>query len=391
MRIDRFRIDIGNHDLDDLKRRLASTRWPVALSDDGWDDGTSLAFVRELADYWRDRFDWRAQEARLNRLPHYRAEIDDLSVHFIHQRGEGPAPLPLILTHGWPGSFLEMEGVIPLLADPGAHGGDPADAFHVVVPSLPGYGFSSAPKAPGTGSFEIAGLWRKLMAGLGYQRFGAQGGDIGAGVSTWMGYRFPGEVTGLHLNYIPGSFRPPLGEGQPPISAEEQAYLDLAARWADAEGAYAHMQGTKPQTLAYGLTDSPVGLAAWIIEKFRSWSDNSRDVLDVFSLDTLLTEISIYWFGGMLDASLRLYKEGRARPMHLKAGDRITPPTAIARFPKELPMPPRSWVARGYNLVRWTDMPAGGHFAAMEQPDLLVEDIRAHFRPLRHGRSAADL
>ncbi|MBY5333470.1 epoxide hydrolase [Rhizobium leguminosarum] len=381
MRVSTYKINIDDERVDDLQRRLRSTRWPTALDADSWEDGTSLAFLKELLAYWKDHFDWRAQEARLNMLPQFIAEIDDLSIHFVHQRGNGPSPLPLILTHGWPGSFFEMEGIIPMLADPAAHGADPADAFDVVVPSLPGYGFSQAPGSAGIGPYEISGLWLKLMQGLGYETFCLQGGDIGAAVSSWLAYRFPQNTTALHLNYIPGSYRPPLGAGQAPISTEEQAFLDHAAQWADSEGAYAHMQGTKPQTLAYALTDSPIGLAAWISEKFQAWSDG--DIRTTFSLDALLIEISIYWFSGTLDSSLRLYKESRKRPMHFKANERVLPPLGLAHFARELPLPPRSWVERVYDVRRWTEMPKGGHFAAMERPELLAEDIRAYFRPFR--------
>jgi pimeloyl-ACP methyl ester carboxylesterase len=287
------------------------------------------------------------------------------------------------MTHGWPGSFLEMEYITPLLTDPGAHGGDPKEAFDLVVPSLPGYAFSSAPLEQGISPHEIAGLWQKLMAGLGYEKFGAQGGDIGAAVSSWLAFRFPEQVIGVHLNYIPGGFSPPTGDGLPPLTDEETAFKKVAAEWVDKEGAYAHMQGTKPQTLAYGLSDSPVGLAAWIVEKFRSWSDCDGDVLKVFSMDTLLTEISLYWFSGSLEASFRLYKESRAHPLSFEKGQRISPPVAISHFAKELPQPPRSWAERVYNVVRWTEHSTGGHFAAMEKPEDLAEDIRAHFCALR--------
>ncbi|WP_246792586.1 epoxide hydrolase family protein [Burkholderia perseverans] len=381
-----FRIDIPQAQLDDLHQRLRATRLPAALDAERWDDGASLAFMRRLADHWLHRFDWRAQEARLNRLPHYLASVDGLDLHFIHQRGSGPAPLPLVLTHGWPGSFVEMEHVIPMLADPAAHGGDAADAFHVVVPSLPGFGFSAPPAGPGMGAWGVAGLWRALMQGLGYQRFAAQGGDIGAAVSMWLARRFPEQLIGLHLNYIPGSYRPPLGAGLPPVTGTEQAYLDTAAAWSASEGAYAAEQGTKPQTLAYAMTDSPLGLAAWIVEKFRAWSDCDGDLERVFTLDALLTDISIYWFGGMLDASFRIYKENRARPLAFDTPERVIPPLGMAAFPRELPTPPRSWLERVFDVQRWTAMPRGGHFAALEQPALLVEEIRAMFRPLRETR-----
>ncbi|WP_214472669.1 epoxide hydrolase family protein [Mesorhizobium sp. dw_380] len=378
-----FNIHVDERLLADLKQRLESIRWPRSLDAESWDDGAGLAFMQRLVGYWRSQFDWRAQEARLNRLPQFRAEIDGLSIHFVHQRGIGPDPLPLIMTHGWPGSFIEMEKIIPLLTDPGTFGADPDDAFHLIVPSLPGYGFSQAPDRQGFSSSRIAELWLQLMDGLGYPRFGAQGGDIGAGVSTWLAHRHPESIVGFHLNYISGGYRPPLGEGLAPVTAEEQAFLDTAAAWAAVEGAYAHMQGTKPQTLAYTLNDSPVGLAAWIAEKFRAWSDCGGDVEQVFSLDALLTDISLYWFSGTVDASIRIYKENRLQPLHFKPGERVRPPLGVAVFPYELPMPPRSWVERCHNVVRWTEMPRGGHFAAMEQPELLAEDIRAFFRPLR--------
>lgn len=375
MDITPFRIAIPDADLADLQVRLARTRLAAPLTDQGWSEGIAPDFLRQLLAHWRDGFDWRTHEERLNRLPQYRARVQEHTIHFVHQPGTGPDPLPLVLTHGWPGAFLEMERIIPLLADPGAHGADPADAFHVVAPSLPGFGFSSAPTHKGTGAFETAGLWRELMTGLGYQRFGAQGGDIGAGVSAWLGQRFPQQVIGMHLNYIPGSYRPPQSDGHAPPSAEEQDFLRRAADFLEREGAYARLQGTKPHTLAVGLNDSPAGLAAWIAEKFQAWSDHPVD------LDTLLANISLYWFTGSIGSSFRMYVEGRARPF--APTGRIAPPLGVALFPAELPLPPRSWVARSFDVQRWNAMPAGGHFAALEQPELLAAEIRAFFRQLR--------
>ncbi|MFJ2683343.1 epoxide hydrolase family protein [Pseudomonas sp. NPDC087342] len=383
MQLQPFKIAIPDADIADLHQRLRRTRWLEAIDGQGWSEGTELGFLQSLLAHWAESFDWRAQEAQLNQLPQCLAQIDAQTVHFVHQPGTGPAPLPLILTHGWPGSFVEMQRLIPLLADPASHGGDAADAFHVVVPSLPGFAFSPAPKHKGVGPYEVAELWAALMAGLGYERFGAQGGDLGAGVSTWLGRRFPEQISGIHLNYVPGSYRPPLGPDQPPISVEEQAFLDRGAAFADAEGAYAKVHGTKPQSLAIGLNDSPAGLAAWIVEKFQAWTDGSGDLQRAVALDALLTNISVYWFTGSIGSSLRPYVEGRARPLAFAAGERVQPPTGVALFPAELPMPPRSWVERCFNLQRWTAMPKGGHFAAMEQPQLLAEDIRAFFRPLR--------
>jgi len=383
MTLRNFTIDIPNAAIDDLHRRLRDTRWPAALDDDSWADGTSLRFMQRLVNYWQTGFDWRAREEQLNRLPQYMATVDGAEVHFSHQPGTGPAPLPLIMTHGWPGSFIEMEHVLPLLTDPGAHGGDPADAFHLVVPSLPGFGFSPAPTQPGTHSRRVAELWHSLMATLGYTRFGTQGGDIGAGVSMWLARCFPDDVIGVHLNYIPGSYRPALGDGLPPITAEEQDFLNRSATWAADEGAYAALHATKPQTLAYALTDSPAGLAAWIVEKFRAWSDCDGDLESAISMDALLTDISLYWFGNQLSGSLRMYKENRLVPLTFASGERVRPALGVALFPRELPTPPRSWMERVFNVQCWSPMPKGGHFAALEQPERLVEDIRAFFRPLR--------
>jgi pimeloyl-ACP methyl ester carboxylesterase len=378
-----FQINVSDAALQHLRNRLKEARWPASLDPDSWDDGASISFMKRLVDHWVNHFDWRAQEERLSRLANKMMTVDNQDIHFVHQEGRGPAPMPLILTHGWPGSFVEMEQIIPLLADPAAHGGDPVDAFHVVVPSLPGFGFSPAPSRQGVSSREIATLWRDLMAALGYSRFAAQGGDIGAGVSTWLGRLYPESVTGIHLNFIPGSFRPPLGKGLPPVTRDEQDFLDRRASWSVLEGAYAALQATKPQTLSFALTDSPIGLASWIAEKVRSWSDCKGDIESIITLDTLLIDISLYWFGDSVNSSLRLYKENRLRPLIFEQGDRIIPPLGVAVFPFELVMPPRSWVERVFDVRRWTPMAAGGHFAALEQPQLLAEDIRAFFRPLR--------
>lgn len=378
-----YTLAIPDAALADLAQRLANARWADALDSDSWADGTNPAYLARVISHWRERFDWRAQEQRLNRLPQFITEVDGQGIHFIHQRGRGPAPLPLVITHGWPGSFIEIEPLLPLLADPAAHGGDAADAFDVVVPSLPGYGASPAPRQAGTGSRRIASLWQGLMAQLGYPRFGAQGGDIGAGVGLWLAREHAEQVLGVHLNYVPASFRPPLGEGQPPLSSEEQAYLERLAAFAASEGAYALLQGTKPQTLAFALADSPLGLAAWIIEKFHAWSDHGGDLEQVLDLDTVLTDISLYWFSASLQASLRLYKENRQQPLAFYPGERPQVPLGVALFPKELPMPPRSWLARSFDVQRWDYQRKGGHFAALEQPQLLAEEIRAFFRPLR--------
>ena len=383
--IEPFSVRVPDPVLDDLRRRLAETRFPDAVSD-GWENGASLSEMRELVAFWRDRFSWRRAEEELNRLPQFRAKIDGETVHFVHVRGRGPRPMPLVVTHGWPGSFVEMQKLIPLLADPGAHGGDPADAFDVVVPSLPGFGFSARPTSPGMDFFRIADLWARLMEALGYARFGAQGGDFGASVSTALGLDHPGRLTGIHLNYVPGSYAPDLSSG-PALSAEEEASLAAEARWAEAEGGYEHQQRTYPQTLAYALNDSPAGLAAWIVEKFRSWGDCGGDWRTRFTAEELLTNVTIYWVTETIGSSMRLYREKVRRPLRFAAGQRVRTPTGIARFAKEAPFPPRSWVERGYAVVRWTEFPRGGHFAAMEEPELLAGDIRTFFRPLRRERA----
>jgi pimeloyl-ACP methyl ester carboxylesterase len=321
----------------------------------------------------------------LNALPQFVAELDGLGIHFIHQRGTGPDPYPLVIGHGWPGFNFDMEQIIPFLADPGGHGGDPADAFDVVVPSLPGYGFSQRPTRPGFGPEHVADLWLELMTGLGYERFAVHAGDWGSAVAMWLASRFPDRVPGLHLNFIPGLYRPPLGDGQPPLSAEEEAFLGSLTAWFDAEGGYHRLQSTKPQTPAYGLTDSPAGLAAWIVEKLRGWSDCDGNVENVFTLDDILRKISIFWFTGTIGSSMRFYRENRLRPNHFAPGERVLPPLGVALFPAE-PMPPRAWVERVFDVTRWTQMPRGGHFGAQESPELLAKEIREFFRPLRARR-----
>ncbi len=380
-----FTVAVDQDVLTDLERRLARTRWPDEVLDGGWDYGISLGYLRDLVAYWRDEFRWREWEKRINQFPNFRVTLGGLGIHYLHVKGEGPRPLPLLLTHGWPGSVLEFLKIIPLLAQPGAHGGDPQDAFDLVIPSLPGYGFSDRPTERGMTSFQVAELWRQLMRQLGYRRYGAQGGDWGASVTTRLAWTAPAELIGIHLNYIPGSYSPDLGPGSHPLSDAERAFVRERDAWRESEGAYGHIQGTKPQTLAVGLNDSPAGLAAWIVEKFRSWSDCGGDVERRFSKDELLANVALYWITGTIGSSIRLYLESRKSPIRFAAGERIGVPCGVARFPAEAPMPPRDWVERHYDVVRWTAMPSGGHFAALEEPDLLAADIRAFFRPLRVG------
>ncbi len=375
-----FHIQVPDEVLDDLKRRLAQTRWPGEVTGSGWTYGTNLAYLRELGEYWRTRYDWRAQERELNRFDHFKAEVDGIRIHFVHQRGTGPNPRPLMLIHGWPGSFYEFQQIIPLLTDPVANGGGPADAFSVVVPSLPGYGFSDDPRQPGMNITRIGELFRKLMTQvLGYQRFGVQGGDWGAFVASRMGFAYPENVIGVHLNCV--TLQSPDTDRTPDSEEARQALARLQHHFAN-EAGYAEIQRTKPQTLAYGLNDSPAGLAAWIVEKFRTWSDCAGDPERRFSKDQLLTNIMIYWVTGAIGSSVRLYCEELNHPFRLQSGERVEVPTAVAVFPKEIANPPRSWAARAYNLKRWTVMPRGGHFAAMEEPRLLAEDIRAFYRDI---------
>ena len=384
MDVQPFKIEVPEETLADLKERLAQTRWPDELPGTGWDYGTNMAYLKELVDYWQNSFDWRAQEEAINRFSHFKADVDGLGIHFIHQKGVGPDPMPLVLTHGWPGSFFEMSKITPLLADPASHGGDAADAFHVVTPSMPGYGFSDHPTKPGMHVLRVSDLWVKLMKdGLGYDRFGAQGGDWGASVTAYLGFAYPENLIGIHLTSMVRP-TPYMGPGSTPLSEAEQALLKQREEWMQAEGGYSHIQGTKPQTLSYGLNDSPVGLAAWLVEKYRSWSDCGGDVESRFTKDELLTTITIYWAAQIINSSTRLYYETARHPWDMKQGERISVPAAMAVFPGEISLPPREWGERSYNVQRWTEMPSGGHFAALEEPEKLAEDIRAFFRPLRN-------
>ena len=389
MDIQDYRVNIPDADLEDLGRRLARTRWPDEVLGSGWDYGADLAYVKDLVAHWRNGFDWRAQEKKINAFHHYRADVDGLGIHFIHEKGKGPNPIPLIITHGWPSTFFEMLKIISMLTDPGAHGGDPADSFDVVVPSLPGYGFSDRPVATGMNLAAVAGVWAKLMSeGLGYQRFAAQGGDWGAGVTARLGADHADKVMAIHLTSVSTAlFSPYLGPGSAEITAQEKAYLDEREAWSQGEGGYFHIQSTKPQTLSYGLTDSPAGLAAWIVDRWRTWGldEKPEDRRNYYMVDELLTNIAIYWFSSGIGSANRLYFENRAKPSHLAKGQRIEVPCGIAIFAQDQNHPPREWAERACNVARWTEMPRGGHFSAMEEPQLLAEDIREFFKQFRHG------
>jgi len=378
-----FTIAVPEHVLQDLRERLGRTRFPGPIADSGWDYGTDLGYIRDLVRYWTDRYDWRLAETALNQMPQFMATVEGVHLHFVHVKARGPRPLPLLFSHGWPGSFWEVHRILGPLTDPAAYGGDPADAFDVVAPSLPGYGFSEDPARRGMGPRAIASVFAALMTGvLGYSRFGAQGGDWGAAITSWLGQEHAGAVVGIHLNLI--GARPHTGDGAPPLTGAEQTFIAEVREWVQTEGGYQHIQSTRPQTLAYSLNDSPAGLAAWIIEKFRAWSDCGGNVESRFTKDELLTNVMIYWVTGCIGSSVRLYADARpALGPQLGPGERIEVPTAFARFPAELTRPPREWVERAYNLQQWSEFPRGGHFAALEEPELLVEDIRAFFRPLR--------
>jgi microsomal epoxide hydrolase len=376
-----YRIQASDDALRDLKERLARTRFPDEIDGAGWEYGTDLAYLKELVAYWRDGFDWRAAERRLNAFDQFTTTIDGVEIHFIHQRSRHPNAMPLALTHGWPGSVFEFTKIIGPLADPVGHGGGAEDAFHVVAISLPGFGFSGKPRDRGYSPERMGRIIATLMARLGYERYGLQGGDWGGIISRLVALNDAPHVAGLHLNFCTGGAPPDPqnpNEGVPPAEIkqmqERQAYMEN-------ERGYSQIQGTKPQTLGYALEDSPAGLAAWIVEKFRTWCDCDGNVEKKFTKDDLLTNVTIYWLTGTATSSARIYYESRVAAG--TQGQRVAVPTACALFPKELNVPPRRWVESRYNLTRWTEMPRGGHFAALEEPELLVQDVRAFFRGLR--------
>ncbi|MEU0027277.1 epoxide hydrolase family protein [Streptomyces sp. NPDC006335] len=386
-----FRLDIPQSDLDDLHDRLDRTRWPDDLSATGWAYGVPAAYLRELAHHWRHSYDWRAAEARLNEWPQFTTVIDGTTVHFAHVRSPEPDATALVITHGWPGSIVEFLDVVGPLTDPAAHGGDPADAFHVVVPSIPGFGLSGPPADTGWEAGRIADAWAELMTRLGYERFGAQGGDWGSAISRELGRAHPERVIGVHLNLLPGAqaTREPTEEELAALEpGEGERALESWRRWSawSAEGTgYAVLHSTRPQTLAYALADSPVGQLAWIVEKFQEWTDSAELPEEAVDRDRLLTNVMLYWLTGTAGSAARIYYErahatgGRAaRPT-----EPSTAPTALAVFPAEIQVPLRHKAERTENLVRWTEFERGGHFAAMEEPDLLVGDVRAFFRQLR--------
>ncbi|GAA4455350.1 epoxide hydrolase [Phytohabitans houttuyneae] len=375
-----YRIDVPQADLDDLRDRLRRTRWPERETVDDWSQGVPLAYLRDLCDHWATGYDWRRLESRLNAIPQLRVELGGLGIHVLHARSPHPDALPLVLTHGWPGSIVEFLKVIGPLTDPP----DPADAFHVVCPSLPGYGFSDKPTAPGWGVERIAAAWAELMARLGYARYGAQGGDWGTSVTTSLAQQDAAHLAGIHLN-------PPIAAPDPATyddltdrERESLAALEHAARWEDG---YSLVQGTRPQTVGYGLVDSPAALCGWIVEKFRAWSDCDGDPETVFTRDEMLDNITLYWLTATATSSARLYWESirRVQEWFTKStSDTVDVPVGCSVFPKDLPRPSRRWAARRYTDIRfWSEPERGGHFAAFEGPERFVEDVRAFFRLVR--------
>jgi pimeloyl-ACP methyl ester carboxylesterase len=376
--VEPFVIDVDDEVLADLQARIRNTRWPDQLPAIGWDQGTDIDYLRPLLAYWADGYDWRAQERWLNGFRHFRAELDGVRIHFVHEKASAGPGIPLVLTNGWPSTFAELLPLVPYLTDPKGHGIE-GPAFDVVVPSLPGYGFSERPARPGHTYRSTAGLWHRLMRGLGYEHYGAHGGDFGGGVATLMALDEPDRLIGIHLSDL--DIAPYTGSGSRPLSAAEQAYVAHNQAWWQAEGGYKAVQSTKPQTVAYGLTDSPAGLAAWILEKWRSWADSGGDLDSRFSRDFLLTILTIYWVTRSIATSMRDYYDNRLFSVELGPDDYVAVPTGFSIGKQFVPegTPPREWAERLYDVRRWTVVPRGGHFMAAEEPRLLAGDIAAFF------------
>lgn len=370
-----FTISVSDEDLADLKRRLEATRWPDAEPVDDWSQGIPLSYTKELAEYWASSYDWRATETALNQFDHFLTEIDGLDIHFIHQRSPHENAFPLIITHGWPGSIVEFHKIIEPLTNPTAHGGDAADAFHVVCPSLPGYGFSAKPTQSGWGVEKIAHAWDTLMVRLGYDAYGAQGGDWGGAVTTQIG-RHKGHCVGIHTNMPLGRPNGPLDD---PTEAEQVALAGMN-HYSEWDSGYSKQQSTRPQTLGYGLVDSPAGQLAWVMEKFWAWTDCDGHPENALGRDEMLDNVMLYWLNGAGASSARLYWESFGA---FGGGEPVELPTGVASFPKEIIRMPRQWCEASYNITHWTDMDAGGHFAAFEQPEPFVADLRTFFATLR--------
>ena len=373
-----FRIAVADDVLADLRQRLKHTRWPEAEPVPDWSQGIPLAWVQDMCRYWAEGYDWRAREALLNRFPQFTTPIDGLDIHFIHARSPHADAMPLVITHGWPGSIVEFHKVIEPLVNPTAHGGDARDAFHVVCPSLPGFGFSGKPTTTGWGVERIADAWAQLMARLGYARYGAQGGDWGSAVTSALGAQDPAHCAGIHVTLAMGSRPTGDGTGNP----EEAHALARMKHYADWDSGYSKQQATRPQTLGYGLTDSPAGQAAWILEKFFAWTDCDGHPENILNRDELLDNVMLYWVTATATSSARIYWESfGAKRRRIQP---VTVPTGVAVFPKEIVPPVRAWMQAGYTDIRhWHVMDKGGHFAAFEQPALFIDEVRSYFRTLR--------
>ena len=370
-----FSINVPEETLIDLRERLARTRWPEGMPGDAWDFGANLDYIRELCDYWREGFDWREQEAKLNEYPQFLSEVDGVDFHYYHVRGKGPNPLPLLLVHGWPGSVFEFHHLIGQLTDPGAHGGDPADSFDVVIPALPGYGFGGKPKERGWGPTRTAAAFNTLMTEvLGYERYGTQGGDWGGIITARMAANHPAKIVGSHLNFVIG----PLPK-EP--SEEDMPYVKQRQQFQAEETGYSATHGTKPMSLGIAQSDSPAGIAAWIVEKFRTWSDCNGDVESVYTKDELLTNIMFYWAPNSIDSAARMYWESRHEGPPPRG--KVEVPIGVAQFAKEIYRARREWVTDVYDVRRWTEFETGGHFAALEKPQELLTEVRAFFREIR--------
>ena len=384
LRVTPFSIHVESEILSDLRERIRATRWPDPAPGAAWSQGTDLEYLKQLLAYWGDEFDWRARERELNGFQHFRAELDGIQIHFVHERARHGHGIPLILTHGWPSTFAELLPLVPFLTDPRAQGID-GPAFDVVIPSLPGYGFSERPARVGVNYRYVAGLWHHLMRGLGYERYGAQGGDFGAGVATFMALTDPAPMAGVHLSNL--EIAPYTGPGSRPLSAAERTYRERNEEFWQTEYGYKAIQSTKPQTLGYGLNDSPAGLAAWILEKWRSWADTRGDLDESFSRDFLLTTVTLYWVTRTITSSMRDYFDNDNRQFRVTLGPEefVHVPTGIAVFAHSFVdegTPVHEWVERLYDVRRWTPMPRGGHFAPAEEPEMLARDIAAFFAGL---------
>ncbi|WP_282113399.1 epoxide hydrolase family protein [Maribacter stanieri] len=374
--IEKFKVNIPQSELDDLNDRIKKVRWPDEIKNSDWKYGTSLSYIKELADYWLEEFDWRIIEKEINSFPNFIADVDGNQIHFLHIKSNKKNAIPIIITHGWPGSFLEMLKIIPHLTE------SEESPFDLVVPSIIGFGFSKKPTENGSDYGYNAELWHKLMLKLGYNKYGVQGGDIGAGISIKIAQKYPKSIIGLHLNYISDSYKP-YSEENENIETHIVKFQKATQMWNEREGAYASLHSTKPLSLAYGLNDSPIGLCGWIIEKFNAWSDNNGDIENSFTKQELLANVTLYWLTQTIHSSIRMYHEISNSPLKFEKDDFVKTPVGFAKFPKEIPTPPRDYIEKGFNVVHWTEMSKGGHFPALEQPKLLADDMIRFFEKLK--------